>query len=60
MFQVFNTRTDEVAMSTNDIVAADFMVYKENDKMIGVGYEPVWEVRLVRGDRVFRITVEEL
>jgi hypothetical protein len=60
MFQVFNTRTETVKLSTPDMVAADLMVYRENDLEIGVGYEPCWEVRYVQGNRVFRITVEEL
>lgn len=60
MFQVFNTRTDEVKLSTSDLVKADLIAYQENDKEIGVGYEPCWEVRYVMGSRVFRIEVTEL
>lgn len=60
MFKVINTRTEEAVLSTNDIVAADLFAWQQNEKEIGVGYEPCWEVRMMRGDRVFRITVEEL
>lgn len=60
MFQVFNTRTQEVKLTTEDMIAADIMVYHENYKEVGVGYEPCWEVRYVKDNRVFRIVVEEL
>jgi hypothetical protein len=65
MFQVFNTKTNEVKLSTPDMVAADLMVWQQNELEVGVGYEPCWEVRYIqigeRGiQRVFRITVEEL
>jgi len=65
MFQVFNTRTEEVKLSTPDMVAADVMVWQQNELEIGVGYEPCWEVRMIQvakdgSQRVFRITVEEL
>jgi hypothetical protein len=61
MFQVFNTRTNEVKSTTTDMVAADVMVWKENEAEIGVGYEPCWEIRYINpAGRTFRITVEEL
>ena len=65
MFQVLNTRTGEVKLSTPDMVYADLIAYQQNELEVGVGYEPCWEVRYVVVEngvitRNFRITVEEL
>lgn len=60
MFQVFNTCTNEVKLSTPDMLAADIRVDRENYIEVSVGFEPCWEVRYVQGTRVFRLTIEEL
>lgn len=59
LFEVFNTRTSEVKFETDDLVAADILVDRENFKEVGVGYEPCWIVRGRIESRIFHITVEE-